>query len=82
VNLENLFVEDSYLGPKFEDTDEITTQWVIDLMDWCKNGKVLHKKYATKLIIACRNLFEKDKSLVRISVPDDKEITVCGDVHG
>lgn len=51
-------------------------------MDWCKNGKVLHKKYASKIILKCRSIFEKDKSLVHISVPDDKEVTVCGDIHG
>jgi serine/threonine-protein phosphatase 5 len=34
------------------------------------------------IILKCRELFEKDKSLVHITVPDDKEITVCGDIHG
>jgi hypothetical protein len=34
------------------------------------------------IIIKARELFEKDKSLVSINIPDDKDITVCGDIHG
>lgn len=34
------------------------------------------------ILLKCVELFEKDSSLVNISVPNDKEITVCGDVHG
>jgi hypothetical protein len=29
-----------------------------------------------------KEIFAKDKSLMRITIEDDKEITVCGDVHG
>lgn len=34
------------------------------------------------IILKARDLFEKDKSLVHITVPEDKEVTVCGDIHG
>jgi serine/threonine-protein phosphatase 5 len=34
------------------------------------------------IILKARDLFEKDKSLVHITIPDDEEITVCGDIHG
>jgi serine/threonine-protein phosphatase 5 len=51
-------------------------------MDWQKDQKTLHKKFATMIILKARDLFEKDASLVHITVPDDEEITVCGDVHG
>lgn len=34
------------------------------------------------IIIKSKQIFDEEKSLVHISVPDDKEITVCGDVHG
>ena len=33
INLEDLQVESSYTCPRLEDIDDITTQWVIDLMD-------------------------------------------------
>lgn len=34
------------------------------------------------IILRCRDIFEKDASLVAIKVPDEREITVCGDIHG
>jgi serine/threonine-protein phosphatase 5 len=36
------------------------------------------------IILKCRELFDKEKNLVDISVPEEtgKEITVCGDIHG
>jgi len=34
------------------------------------------------LILKCSELFDKDETIVKINVPDDHEITVCGDVHG
>ena len=34
VDVRDIHVEDSYSGPKFEDTDEITPEWVESLMEW------------------------------------------------
>lgn len=34
------------------------------------------------MIARCKELFEKQKSLVDINVPSDQEFNVCGDVHG
>lgn len=34
------------------------------------------------VILKCREIFEKDESLVRIEVPYMEEVTVCGDIHG
>lgn len=83
VDLAGMIVEESYKGPKLENgTDDINAAWVESLIEYLKDGKVLHKKYATQIIMKARDLFEADKSLVHITVPSDKEITVCGDIHG
>ena len=83
INIEDMVVETSYTGPKLENgIDELNADWVIEMMGYLKEGKVLHKKYASLIILKCRDLFEKDQSLVHITVPDDKEVTVCGDIHG
>lgn len=42
-------VEADYAGPKLD--EEVTLQFVEDLMEHFKNQKVLHKKYAYKVII-------------------------------
>jgi len=34
------------------------------------------------IILKASELFEKEDNMVEISVPDENEITVCGDVHG
>lgn len=71
VNVEDMIVEDSYTGPRLEDIDDISKDWIMSLLDYMKGGKVLHKKYATMIIQKARDLFEKEKSLQHITVPDD-----------
>lgn len=34
------------------------------------------------LLIRVREIMDKLESVVDITVPEDKEITVCGDTHG
>lgn len=51
-------------------------------MEWHKDQKKLHRKYATIIIQKATEIFEKEESLVRIEIDDLEEITVCGDVHG
>ena len=51
-------------------------------MDYLKGQKVIHRKFAMMIILRCREIFEKDASLVHITVPDSEEVTVCGDIHG
>ena len=51
-------------------------------MDWQKDGKVLHKRFATMIIQKATEIFEPVDSLVHISIDELEEITVCGDVHG
>ena len=86
VKLEDMIVEESYKGPRLDNGFEgINAEWVVETMEWLKNQKVIHKKYASMIILACRDLFEKEKSMVDINISSEaegKEITVCGDIHG
>ena len=83
VNLDEIVVESSYAGPKLEkSTDEITPEWVVSLMEWQKDRKVLHKRYAIMIIMKAKEIFEKCKSLVDVTREPEEEITVCGDIHG
>jgi len=82
VNFDDITVEDTYTGPRLDKIENLNKEWVISLLDYMKTGKVLHKKYAWMIITKARDLFEKEKSLQYITVPDDVDITVCGDVHG
>lgn len=51
-------------------------------MEYQKGQKNLHKKYVSMMIKKAQEIFEKCKSLVDVTVPDEGEITVCGDIHG
>lgn len=83
VNLDDIVVEASYSGPRLEkSTDEITAEWVVSMMEWQRDCKTLHKKYAQMIILKATELFEKDDSLVHIQIDELEEITVCGDIHG
>lgn len=50
MNAEDMEVEASYSGPKFDSTEEITSEWIINCMDHFRDQKKLHKKYATMII--------------------------------
>ncbi len=43
-----LAIEESYTGPRLED-GKVTIQFMIELMEWYKNQKVLHRRYAYKV---------------------------------
>jgi serine/threonine-protein phosphatase 5 len=59
-----------------------TSEWVVGLLDHMKDQKKLHKKYLVILLNQVLQILKKDDSLVHIIVPETKEITVCGDIHG
>ena len=82
AKVEDMIVEASYDGPKLESADDVTAEWVVSLMEWQKAQKKLHRKFATMIIQRATELFEKDETLVHISLEELEEITVCGDVHG
>ena len=51
IKVEDIQVEASYDGPKFENSvDEINAEWCKKLMQYQKDRKVLHKKYAVMII--------------------------------
>jgi len=79
-NPDDIVVPDTYDGPRFD--DEITEDYVNQLIEYQKEQKVLHKKYVYKTVINARKYFEKKESLNNITIPENGRITVCGDVHG
>ena len=50
VDAEQIAVESSYSGPRLESIDDVTPEWVVSLMEWQRDQKKLHKKYATMII--------------------------------
>ena len=73
-------VESSYDGMKLG--NEITLEFVEDMIERFKNGKKIAKKYAYQIIIEVMNIIKKEPTMVEFDVEEGHEITVCGDTHG
>jgi serine/threonine-protein phosphatase 5 len=80
INVEDIVVPDSYRGLHLP--EQITPNWVQELMASFRSQASLHKKYAVTIIQRVRTLLTGYKSLIRIQVPSHVEFNVCGDVHG
>ncbi|CAB0031866.1 unnamed protein product [Trichogramma brassicae] len=81
INLDIMSIEDEYTGPKLED-DKVTLKFMKDLLEWYKDQKKLHRKYAYKILIDVKALLMTLPSLVDITIGDTDKFTVCGDIHG
>lgn len=82
INPEDIMVEPSYDGLRIEKREDVTKEWVLELMQYFKDEKKLHKKYVVMLLIYLSDIVKDQPSLVDIEVEDDVDITVCGDTHG
>lgn len=82
VNLEAIIVESTYDGPVLGDNEPITAEFMTCLLSSLKEGNKLHKKFAYRIILEAKKIFEACESLIDIDVPNDHKFTVCGDIHG
>ena len=82
LNPDDFREDPNYEGPKIASVEDIDSEWCVSLMNWLKNGKQLHGKYLAMILNFVRDYYIEKPSLVDLKVPDDEEITVCGDVHG
>ena len=55
-SLESISIEDDYNGPKLKDETTVTLDFMKELMQWYKDQKKLHKKYAYKVSSKPTNL--------------------------
>ena len=75
-------IESDYKGPKMNESNQITKEFVTEMLEHFKNQKVVHKNYAYEILFQIRDYLKQVPSLVDINVEDDKKFTICGDIHG
>ena len=80
LDLDSMFVEPEYDGARLG--DEMTQEFIDDMTERFKTGKNLHRKYVYQIILAVKNLVYEEPTMVEVEVPDDVQLTVCGDTHG
>lgn len=80
LDLDSMAVEDGYDGVKLG--SEMTQEFIDDMMERFKNGKLIAKKYVYQIIIAVKKIVYEEPTMVEVEVPEGVELTVCGDTHG
>lgn len=84
-SLASMTIEDNYDGPRLADTEaglKVTQEFVTGLLDYYRNSKVLHRRYAYQILIDMKAFLTTEATLVDIPVPEGGKFTICGDVHG
>lgn len=87
LNFSEIIVESTYDGPHIGTDGVITLEFVHSLIEYFKNQKLLHRKYVMQILIAAKEYFEKQPTLLRLSLPSidggrKGHFRVCGDTHG
>ncbi|RDA85059.1 hypothetical protein CP532_3127 [Ophiocordyceps camponoti-leonardi (nom. inval.)] len=80
LDLDSMVVEDEYDGVRLG--NEMTQEFIDDMMERFKNGKKIHRKYVYQIIIAVKRIVYDEATMVEMEIPDDVQLTVCGDTHG
>jgi serine/threonine-protein phosphatase 5 len=80
-DIDSIHVEPSYDGPHLLDSG-ITLEFVESMLEYMRLEKKVHRKYIYKIMAATKEYFEKQGPIVDIVIPEDGQITVCGDIHG
>jgi len=81
VDLAGMAVDATYDGPVYA-SGAVTAGFCRELMEWQKKEKNIAKKYAYAIVLDMIELLRTYETLSSIEVPEDGEMTVCGDVHG
>lgn len=80
LDLDAMSVDSAYDGVKLG--DEMTLEFIEDMIERFKNGKTIHRKYVFQIILAVTKLVYEEPTMVETQVAKGQQITVCGDTHG
>ncbi len=80
LDVDSIVVDPSYDGVRLG--NEMTQEFIDDMIERFKKGKTIHKKYAYQIVIATKNIVYNEPTMVEIEIPEDVQLTVCGDTHG
>ncbi|KAH8733322.1 serine/threonine-protein phosphatase 5 [Ilyonectria robusta] len=80
LDVDSMAVEPGYDGAELGDT--MTQEFIDDMTERFKTGKKIHRKYVYQIILAVRKIVYEENTMVEVEIPDDVQMTVCGDTHG
>ncbi len=89
IEVDKIVVDSSYTGPRLGDGESppITMAFIMEVMEYFKQQKVLHRKYVIQILLQAKEYFKSVSSLLNLRLPEDisgkiGHFTVCGDTHG
>ncbi len=80
LDLDSIEVDQTYDGVRLH--NEMTQEFIDDMIERFKNGKKIHKKYVFQILKAVRDIVYDEATMVEMEVAPDTKLTVCGDTHG
>jgi len=81
ISVEKFRIEKSYQGPQLP--EQVTTEWVKDLMKHFNDGKSLVNRVVVDIFMAALEVFKREPTIVELDLPAGcNRYTVCGDTHG
>lgn len=80
LDIDSIVVDDNYDGVRLG--NEMTQEFIDDMIERFKNGKKIHRKYVFQIIKAVLEISRKEPTMVEIGVDEGTKLTICGDTHG
>eukprot|EP00758_Cryptobia_borreli_P012311 Tbor_TRINITY_DN5733_c4_g2::TRINITY_DN5733_c4_g2_i3::g.19892::m.19892/K04460/PPP5C; serine/threonine-protein phosphatase 5 len=71
----------SYKGPLVSNKN-ITEEYILEMIETFRKQELICRRDLVWLLKEVLKIFNVAQNIVHVSVPDDQEITVCGDTHG
>ncbi|KAL2825649.1 DUF89-domain-containing protein [Aspergillus cavernicola] len=80
LDIDAIPVDDGYDGVRLG--EEMTQEFIDDMIERFKSGKKIHKKYAFQIVKAAKEIVHAEPTMVEVGVDNGSKLTVCGDTHG
>jgi len=80
LDIDAIAIEPEYDGVRLE--NEMTQEFIDDMIERFRNGKKIHKKYVYQIVLAVKKIVYDEPTMVELTIPKDVKFTVCGDTHG
>ena len=80
LDIDSMAIDSNYDGAKLD--NEMTQDFIDDMITRFKNGKRLHRKYVFQILAAVNNIIRNEPTMVEMDVQKGHKLTVCGDTHG
>ena len=80
LDIDSVSIESKYDGAKLG--TEMTEDFITDMIERFKTGKLLHRKYVYQIIAAVNKIVYEEPTMVEMEVEEGQRLTICGDTHG